>query len=96
MATFMPRLPLTPWPTSHLADAGIDQQVGLVRRQLAVQQVDVADEVSTNRLAPGIRNLLGCTHLEHPALAHHGNAAGHGHGLFLVVVTITHGHYRIR
>ena len=77
----------------HLADAGgHGAAVGLVHRQLAVQQVDVADEVGHKPAGRVFVNFLGRAHLQHPALAHHGNAAGHGHGLFLVVGHHHHGH----
>jgi hypothetical protein len=58
-----------------LADAG----------DLAVEDVHVADEVGHEA---GVRRLVdfgGRRHLDDLAMAHHRDAVGHGHGLFLVV-----------
>ena len=49
------------------------------------KQVDIANKVSHKTAIGPLVNLLGRAHLQHLALAHHGNARGHRHRLFLVM-----------
>src|SRR5690606_28587713 len=66
--------------------------IGLIHDQLAGEQIDVTDEVSDEPVARVLVNFLGRAHLQHAAFAHDGDAAGHGHGFFLIVRDHHHGH----
>ena len=80
-------------PDVDLADGRAGSAaVGLVQRELALEQVDVADEPGHEAVGRVFIDLLWRAHLQHPALAHDGDAAGHGHGLFLVVGDHDHRH----
>src|SRR5690606_23741357 len=53
--------------------------------QLAVEQVDVADELADQPAGGGLVDVHRAADLGDPADVHDGDAFGHGHGLFLVV-----------
>ncbi len=75
-----------PWPTRWRHVAAVDDDVvGLVLDQRAVHQVDVADEVGDEAGRRRLVDLGRRADLQEAALAHHGDARGHRHRLFLVV-----------
>ena len=59
--------------------------VGLVHLERAVHQVDVADEVGDEARRRRFVDVARRADLQEAALAHDGDARGHGHGFFLVV-----------
>src|SRR5690606_34216800 len=65
--------------------AGDARVVLHVLDQLALEQVDVADELADQAAGRGLVDVHGAAHLGDPALVHDGDALGPGHGLFLVV-----------
>jgi len=72
---------------------GLDfAMVGLVGHEPAFKEVHVADEVGHEAALRMLVNLAGRAELQEPPFTHHGDAVGHGHGLFLVVRDHDTGH----
>ena len=62
---------------------------------MAIQNVHVADELGDEAGLGLLVDLARRRHLHDPALVHHRDAVGHGHGLFLVVGDDHEGHAEI-
>src|SRR5690606_35040588 len=60
--------------------AGNDGVVAEVLDQLALEQVDVADELADQAAGRGLVDVHWAADLGDPALVHDGDALGHGHG----------------
>ena len=59
--------------------------VNFVDCQLALKQIDVTNKVRHKTAVRVFINFFWRADLQHAAMAHHGNAGGHGHGFFLVM-----------
>ena len=67
------------------AGAADHHVVGFVLGDLAIKQVHIAHKVGHKAAVGALINLIRRAHLQQTALAHDGDAVGHGHGLVLVV-----------
>ena len=65
--------------------SGNHHVVGLIDFDMALEKVHAANKVGHKAAVGGFVDFGGLANLQNLAFAHHANAGGHGHGLFLVV-----------